>query len=73
MGVSPTGRSYGGGVITGGGNLRLPPPEYSQKVIYDQDNYGPVSGGEEASRITVGQEVLISGILDLEGTQTATW
>ena len=55
MGVSPTGRSYGGGVITGGGNLRLPPPEYSQKVIYDQDNYGPVSGGEEASMITVGQ------------------
>ena len=45
MGISPAGGSDGGGGVTGGGYLRLPPPEHSHKVHCSQAHYGPVSDG----------------------------
>ena len=41
----PGGGCDGGGGITGDGDLRLPPPEQSRTVYYDQAHYLPVPGG----------------------------
>ena len=51
MGVSTAGRSDGGGGITGGGDLFLPPPEHSHTVHCDQDHYVPVSISVESSGV----------------------
>ena len=45
MYISPTGVRNGGGGASGGGYLRLLPPEHIHKVYCDQDHYGTVSGG----------------------------
>ena len=45
MGVSPAGGCDGGGGVTGGGDLRLPPLEHSHTVHCGQSHYGPVSSG----------------------------
>ena len=73
MGVSPTGGRNGGGVITGGGDLCITPPEHSCTVNYEQAHYGPVSGSREAYRVMGDQVVVRTGRIDLEGMQTATW
>ena len=52
VGVSPSDGRYGGVVVTGGGYLCLLHPEYSRTVHYNQDHYGPVSGGGEVSGVT---------------------
>ena len=65
MGISPAGGSDGGGGVTGGGYLRLPPPEHSHKVHCSQAHYGPVSGVGEASGVTGGQSVAGTGRIGL--------
>ena len=67
MGVSPSGGYDGGEGITGGGDLRLTPPEHSCTVYCDQDHYGPVSGGREEAGVKSGQLVVGSGWLGLGG------
>ena len=42
--VSPTDVNDGGCGVTGGGYLRLPPPEHICTVNCDQAHYGPVHG-----------------------------
>ena len=60
MGVSPAdGRNEGGSII-GVGYLCLPPPEHSCTVNCNQFYYGHVYDVGEASRVTGGQEVVIS-------------
>ena len=61
VGVSPSGGINGEGGITGGGYLRLPPPEKSCTVHCNQSYYGTVSGGREASGVTGDQEVVGAG------------
>ena len=60
MGVSPTGRSGGGGGITGGGDLNLLPLEHSHTVHWYQAHYGPVSGVVSASGFKGGQAVVVT-------------
>ena len=57
MEVYPAVRGNGGGGVTRGGYLRLPPPEHSRKVRCNQDHYGSVSGGVEVSGVTGVQTV----------------
>ena len=51
MVVSPASGSDGGGRITGGRYLHLPPREHSHTVHCDQAHYGHVAGGGEASGV----------------------
>ena len=67
MGVQPYGTSNGRGGITGGGDLRLPPPEHICKVNYDQYHYGPVSGSSVEDGVKGGQSVVGSGRIGLGG------
>ena len=61
MGPSTAVGRDGRGVISGGGDLRLPPPENSCTVYCDQAHYGPVSGGRAEAGVKGGQEVVGSG------------
>ena len=61
MGVSPAGGSDVGCSITGGGDLRLPPPKHSCTVYCDQAYYGLVSSGGEEDGVKGGQAVVVSG------------
>ena len=45
MGIPPSGGSDGRGWTTGSGYLHLPLAENGCTFYYDQDHYGPVSGG----------------------------
>ena len=45
VGLTPTGRGYGRGGHTVGGDIRCPPPEHSFTIYFDKAHYGPVSGG----------------------------
>ena len=63
VGLSPAGGRNGGGGITGGVYLRLPPPEKSCTVHCNQSYYGTVSGGGEASGVTGGQSVVGSRMI----------
>ena len=45
------GGSDGGGIISGGGDLRLFPLEHSWTVYCDQDHYGPLSASGAESRV----------------------
>ena len=63
--VSPSGVSDGGGGVTGGVDLRLPPPEQIRKFHCNQAHYGPVSVSGEASRVTGGQSVVGTGWLGI--------
>ena len=65
VGISPSGRRNGGGNITGGGYLSLPPSKHSHIVHCDQAHYVPVSGGREASRDKDVQVVVVTGRLVL--------
>ena len=65
MGVSPAGRRNDRGRIIGGGYLRLPPTEHSFKVHCDHTHYGTVSSIGEASGVTGGQLVAVTGRLRL--------
>ena len=65
MSVSPSGRSDGGGVITGGEYLRLLLPEHICRIHCNQAHYVPVSVVIEASRVMGGQAVVVSGNLGL--------
>ena len=47
MGVPPNGVGNGRGDTEGGGYQRLPPPEHSLTVHFDQTHYGPMSGSGE--------------------------
>ena len=67
MGVSSAGGINGGGRITGGGDLRLPPPEHSCIGHSDQAHYVPVSGSDVGYWATGGQAVVGSGRLRLGG------
>ena len=67
MGISPTGRSDGGGGVTGGGYLRLPRPEHSHTVHCYHAHYVHVSCGGEASGVMCGQAVVRAGRLGLGG------
>ena len=61
MGLSPSGGRNGGGGISGGGYLCIPPPEYSRTVYCKQAHYGPLSGGVEEARVKDDQAVLVVG------------
>ena len=61
MGVSPVGGSDGGGVITGGRDVLLPPPEHSRAFHCDQAHHGPVSSGVAASGVKFVQAVVGTG------------
>ena len=65
MGLSLAGGSDGVGGFTGGGDLRLLPPEHSYKVHCYQAHYGPYSCGEKASGVMGGQAVVEIGQLVL--------
>ena len=61
MGLPPTGGSDGAGSISGGGYLRLPPPEQSCTVYFDQSHYVPVSRSGAQAGVKGGQAVVRSG------------
>ena len=67
MGISPTRGLNVGGRITGGGDLRLTPPEHSSTVYFDQAHYGLVSGGGVEAGFKGGQVVVGAGRLRLVG------
>ena len=46
MGLTPAGGCYGRGELTEDVKSRILPPEYSCTVYCNQDNFGPVPGGE---------------------------
>ena len=50
---------------TGGGDLRLLLPYHSCTVQYNQDHYGPLSGGGESSGVMGGQLVVVTRRLGL--------
>ena len=66
-GTYPVGGGYGGGGVTGSGDLSLPPPEHNHTVHYDKAHYGPVYGDGEASRVKVGQSVVVARRIGLVG------
>ena len=66
-GVYPASGGNGGGGVPEGGDLRLPAPEHNHIVHYDRDNYGPVYGGKEASKVTSGQLVVGAGMIGIGG------
>ena len=65
MGVPPTGGSDDRGGITGGGDLRLPPPEHSHTFHCEEAHYVPVYGLVSASGVKDVQAVLGRGRLGL--------
>ena len=65
VGISPAGGGDGGVRVTGGADLHIPPPEHSLKVHYEKAHYGPVSVRREASRVKVGQLVVVEGGLGI--------
>ena len=67
MGVSPAVVRDGGGRITGGVDLRLPSPEHSRTVHFDQAHYVPVSGGGSKARVKGCQAVVVAGRIGLGG------
>ena len=67
MDIPPTGGRDGRGVIAGGGDLLLPPPEHSGTVYCNQAHYGPVSSSGAKSRVKVDQEVVVSGRVGCAG------
>ena len=59
MVVYPTGRRNGRCIVTGSGDLRLPPPENSHTVHCDQAHYGPMSGVGAAGGVKGVQLVVV--------------
>ena len=45
MDILPARGRDGGSGTAEGGDLRLPPPEHGRVVHFNQDHYGPMSGG----------------------------
>ena len=66
MGLSLAIGSDGGDGITGGGDLRLLPPEHIFTVHCDRAHYVPVSGGGEASGVTGGQTMVGAAWIGIE-------
>ena len=56
-----SGGEYGGGRITGVGDLHLPPTKHSLTVHKNQAHYGPMSGGGETPGDKGAQEVVGAG------------
>ena len=67
IGVSPDVVRDDRGEITGIGYLRLPPPEHSWIVHFDQAHCGPVSGGGAEAGVEGGQAVVGAGLIVLGG------
>ena len=67
IGVSPDEGSDGGGGITGGRYIRLPPPEHSRTAHYEQAHYELVSGGGAEARVKGCQVVAVEGRIGLGG------
>ena len=67
MGISPSGKSDCGERVTGGGDLRLLPQEYSRTFHCVQAHCGPVSIGGEASGVTIVQAMVEAGSLGIGG------
>ena len=67
MGVSLSRGCNGGGGITRGGDLCLPPTEHSFTVHFNQAHYGPVSGDRAEAGVKGGQVVVGAGRLKLGG------
>ena len=65
MYISPTGVRNGGGGASGGGYLRLLPPEHSHIVHCNQARYGHVSGIREFYGVIIGEAVVGSGRIGL--------
>ena len=59
--------------ITGGGYLRLLPPEHSCKVYCNQYHHGPVSGDGAKAGVKGGQAVVVSGRIGLGGDADSSW
>ena len=67
MGVSPAEGSDCGGIITGCGDLDLPPSENNCSVHCDQAHYIYVSGGGAEAGVKGGQVMVGVGKLGLGG------
>ena len=67
MGVSPTGGHDGRVGFTGGGDLRLPPPEHGCTDRCNQTHHGPVSGDVTEAGVKVGQAVVGARLLGFGG------
>ena len=67
MGVSSTGGSNGGGVIKGGWDVGLPPPDHSCTFHCDQTHHGPLSGGGAEAGVKGDKVVVVSGCIGLGG------
>ena len=61
MDIPPIGVCNVGGGTAGGGDLHLPPLEYSCKVHCNQAHYGPMSGGGAETGATGIQAVVGTG------------
>ena len=61
VGIPPAGVLGGRGGTSGGGELRLLPPEHSCTVYFSQAHYVPVSGGLEEARVKGFQAVVGTG------------
>ena len=62
MDINPAGGRDGGSGTTGGGYLRLPPPDHGRTVHCDQAHYGPVSGGGAETGAKDIQVVVVTGL-----------
>ena len=61
MGLTPSGGGNGGGGISGGGEIRLQPPQHCSTVYCDQENYGPLSDGETEAGTKFGNRMVGTG------------
>ena len=67
MGSPLSGGGNGGGGLAGGRYLRLPPPEHSCTVYFDQTNYGPVSDKKTEAGSKGGNKMVGTGRFGIGG------
>ena len=72
LGLTPAGGCDGGGGFSGGGDLRLPPPEHSSAIYCNKDYYGNMSRRKSESRAKCGNAMVGTGGFGFEGDQAAS-
>ena len=69
--ILPAGGRSGGSETVGGGELHLLPQEHGHTVHYNQDHYGPVSGGVAETGPRISKRWWEQDVVDVEDMRTA--